>query len=69
MSDSWEDTAMEDAIYPWLASDCMSDCEEMEFSEGCGSDGFTCNGCGGEYDEGCGDGEFCDDCLESDEEF
>lgn len=26
-----EDMAMEDVLYPWLTSDCMSDTQEMDF--------------------------------------
>ncbi len=26
-----EDMAMEDALYPWLASDCMADVEPVDF--------------------------------------
>lgn len=26
-----EDMMMEDAIYPWLASDCMADVEPLDF--------------------------------------
>lgn len=63
---SYEDVAMEDAIFPWLASDCMADERESLVSDTEEeSDVDTCE-CGNPLESG--DKEYCQECV-NDSEF
>jgi len=48
-----EDIYLEDALFPWLADDSMSDAQELIYDDDCdGMPQFVCDKCGAtNYDE------------------
>ena len=57
-----EDVAMEDALFPWLASDCMSDANCGEHEEYDEEFELECLDCGEPISE---EEDYCPECVQN----